>query len=113
RGLVAAMRHAVVAARVTAAAVLRPVGRLDQLAVRLRVAVRHQVAGPLPPEERVARDPPRRALEVDPALEKVEEERRVVEPPPLPAAVGKRRREELAGLPDAGEVLLVGRLLVG
>src|SRR5207244_2000658 len=45
--------------------------------------------------------------------EEVEEERRVVEPPALAPAVGERTREELARLPDAGEVLLVGRLLVG
>src|SRR5207247_512561 len=98
--------------RVAAAPVLLPVGRLDQLAVRLRVTVRHQVARPLPAEERVARNPPRRALEVDLALEEVEEQRRVVEPPLLPLPVGERGREELARLAHAGEMLLVGRLLV-
>src|SRR6478672_5231249 len=96
--LVAAVCHAVVAARVASAPVLRPVGRLDQLAVGLRVAVRHQVARALPAEERVARDPPRRALEVDLAFEKVEEERRVVQPPALPIPVAERLGEQLPGL---------------
>src|SRR6266581_5320860 len=77
--LVAAVRHAVVTARVAPASIFRPVRRVDQLTVRLRVAVRPQVAGPLPAEERVAWNSPRRALEVDLALEKVEEERRVIQ----------------------------------
>src|SRR5262245_54379534 len=44
RGLVAAVRHTVVAARIVPAAVLRPVRGLDQLLVRFRVPVAHQVA---------------------------------------------------------------------
>ena len=46
-------------------------------------------------------------------FEEVEEQRRVVEPPALAAPVGERLAEELAGLLDAEEVLLVGGLLVG
>src|SRR5437773_333239 len=76
--LVAAVRHAVVAAGIPAAAVLRPVGRLDELLVSLRVPVGHEVAGPLPAEDRVRRNAPGSAREVDLALEKVQEERRVV-----------------------------------
>src|SRR2546430_840689 len=76
RRLVPAVRHAVRAAVVVAPPVLAPVGGLDQLLVRLRVAVAHQVARSLPAEDGVARDAPRRALEVDLALQEVEEERR-------------------------------------
>src|SRR5437773_8683594 len=111
--LVAAMRHAVRAAVVLAAAVLLPVGRLDEFLVRLGVAVAHQVARALPAEDRVARDAPRRALEVDLALEEVEEERRVVETPLLALAVCEGLGEELAGLRHPGEVVLVGCLLIG
>src|SRR3954464_13320768 len=57
-GLVAAVRHAVGAARVLAAAVLVPVGLLDEFAVRRHVSVAHQVAGPLPAEQRVGRERP-------------------------------------------------------
>src|SRR5207253_371721 len=76
-------------------------------------AVPAALTSSLPAEERIARDTPRRALEIDLALEEVEEERRVVESPALAPTVGERIREELARLADAGEVLLVGRLLVG
>src|SRR5262249_47457470 len=103
--LVAAMRHTVVAARIVAAAVLRPVGRLDQLAIRLRVAVRHEVARTLPAEHGVRRNPPRRALEVDLPLEEVEKERRVVEAPALAPAVRERRTEELPRRRHTREVL--------
>src|SRR5262245_6444735 len=96
--LVPAVRHAVRAARVLAPAVLRPVGGLDELLVRLRVAVGHQVARPLPAEHRVARDAPRRAVEVGLALEEVEEQGRVVQPPALAPAVGERLAEQLARL---------------
>src|SRR5207249_6201604 len=67
---------------------------------------RHQIAGPLPAEQRVAGDPPGRALEVDLALEEVEEQRAVVQPPPLASPVGESGAEQAAGLPDAEEVLL-------
>src|ERR1700689_5312997 len=89
RGLIAAVGHAVLAARVPAAAVLAPVGRLDQLLVGLRVAVGHQVAGALPTEQRVTRNSPGGAVEFGLALEEVEEQRTVVEPPLLAAPVGK------------------------
>ena len=69
-----------------------------QLLVGLRVAVRHQVAGPLPAEQRVRRDGPRGAGEVDLALEEVQEQRRVVEPPALAVAVAERLAEQLPGL---------------
>src|SRR5918996_4907919 len=59
-GLVAAVRHAVGAAGVLAAAVLVPAGLLDEFAVRRDVPVAHQVAGAVPAEEGVVRDRPRR-----------------------------------------------------
>src|SRR5215469_3474509 len=80
RRLVTAVRHAVRAPRVLAAPVGVPVGGLDQLLVGLGVPVGHQVARPLPAEQRVGRDAPRGAGEVLLALEEVEEQRRVVEP---------------------------------
>src|SRR6188474_3932697 len=98
------MGHAVVAAGITAAAVLLPVRRLDELVVGLRVAIRHQVAGALPAEDRVARDSPGGALEVHLALEEVEEERGVVEAPLLALAIGERLAEQLVCLLDAQEV---------
>src|ERR1044072_270380 len=112
-GLVAAVGHAVVAARVLAPAVLVPVGLLDQLAVGGDVSVAHQVAGPLPAEERVVGDAPGGAREVGPALQEVQEERAVVEPPAPAVAARERLPEQLAGLLDPQEVLLVGCLLVG
>src|SRR6202521_788015 len=75
RWLISAVRHAVVAPLVLAAPVLVPVGLLDELAVRLDVAVAHQIAGALPAEQRVARDRPGRAVEVGLAFEEVEEQR--------------------------------------
>jgi len=101
--LIPAVRHAVVAARVVAAAVLRPVGGLDELLVGLRVAVGHQVAGALPAEQRVARDPPGSALVVDLALQEVEEERGVVEAPPLAAHARTRTK----AVPPGGMKLMV------
>ena len=99
-GFIAAVRHAVGAARVLAAAVGVPVGGLDQLAVGLRVPVRHQVTRPLPAEKRIGRDPPCRAAEVRLALEEVEEQRRVVEPPALPVAVRERLAEQVPWSPS-------------
>src|SRR6266849_3839037 len=72
RGLIAAVRHAVGAARVLAPPVGVPVGGLDELLVGLHVAVGHQVAGLLPAEQRVGGNPPRGAAEVGLALEEVE-----------------------------------------
>src|SRR4051794_40896186 len=73
--LIAAVRHAVGTPVVLAAAVGVPVGLLQQLLVRLHVPVAHQIAGLLPAEERVARDRPGRAREVDLAFQEVQEER--------------------------------------
>src|SRR5690606_20665157 len=56
--LVAAVGHAVGAARVLAAAVAVPVGVLDQLPVRRHIAVGHQIAGALPAEQGVVGDGP-------------------------------------------------------
>src|SRR5919204_2586050 len=110
--LVAAVGHAVLAAGIASAPVLLPVGGLDQLPVGLRIPVGHQVARPLPPEHRVARDPPSSALEVHLALQEVQEQGGVVEAPLLATPVRERRPEELAGLCDPEEVLLVWCLLV-
>ena len=107
------MGHAVCTPRVAAAPVAVPVGGLDQLLVGRDVAVRHQVAGTLPAEDRVAGDPPCGALEVDLPLQEVEEERRVVEPPPFAAAVGEGVAEDLVRLLHLQPVVLVGCLLVG
>src|SRR2546429_6410363 len=112
RRLIAAVRIAVLAARVLPAPVLAPAGGLDQLLVRGGVAVRHQIARPLPAEQRVAGDPPGRALEVDLALEEVEEQRAVVQPPLLASPPRESGAEQAVGLLDAEEVLLVGRFLV-
>src|ERR1700680_2458084 len=79
RWLVAAVGHAVVAALVSTAPVLVPVGLVDELAIGLDVAVAHQIAGALPAEQRVAGDRPGRAVEVGLAFEEVEEERAVVQ----------------------------------
>src|SRR3984885_16018844 len=108
--LVAAVRHAVVAARVLAAAEVVPVGGLQEFLPGADVAVVHQVAGTLPALQRVQRHAPRGALEVGLALKEVQVERGVVEPPLLAAAVGERLAEQLAGLRHAEEAVLVGRL---
>src|SRR5580704_2116294 len=112
-GLVPAVRHAVPAAFVAATAILLPLGCLEQLVVRGRISVRHQVAGTLPAEHRVAGDSPCGATEVHLALEKVEEEWRVIEPPLLALAVGERLAEDRMGALHVEPVVLVRRLLVG
>src|SRR5580693_8318142 len=89
-GLVPAVGHAVVAARVLAAAELVPVRRVQELLPRVGVAVVEQVAGLLPALEAVQRNAPRRALEVRLALEEVQVQLRVVEAPLLAAAVRER-----------------------
>src|ERR1700726_2741247 len=111
--LVPAVRHAVPAAFVASTTVLLPLGRLDQLPIRGRVAVRHEVAGTLPAEHRVARDSPRGAAEVYLALEEVEEERGVVEPPLLAPSIRERVAEDRMRALDIEPVVLVGRLLIG
>src|SRR5450432_835982 len=107
------MSHAVVATRISSAPVLRPVGRLDEFFVRLHIPIGHQVTGPLPPEQRVRRDAPRRALEVDLAFKEVEEQRRVIQAPPLAVTASEGLREQFPRLGYTEEVVLVGRLLVG
>ena len=55
RGLEAAMRQAVLAARIAAGAELAPVGRVDQLAVGLVMGVAEQIAGAAPAADVVGR----------------------------------------------------------
>src|SRR5439155_24088183 len=75
-GLVSAVGHTVAALDVSAvASVLRPIRGLHQLAIALAVAVGLQVTGTLPAEDRITRDPPRRALVIDLALQEVQEQR--------------------------------------
>src|SRR5579875_1067817 len=71
-GFVAAMGHAVVAARVLAAAELVPFRGLQQFLPGLGVAVVEQVAGLLPAFEAIKRHAPRCALEVRLAFEEVQ-----------------------------------------
>src|ERR1700683_2526190 len=79
RTLESAMRHAVVAARVLADAVLFPLGVIDQRAVARRVSlIGEQVAGPLPAEYVVRRIAPGRALIGLIAGEKIQEQRRMI-----------------------------------
>src|SRR5436305_19584 len=66
RGLIPTVGHAVVAARIASPPVEIPVGLLEQLLVARGVAVRHQVTGALPAEDRITGDAPGRAVEVDP-----------------------------------------------
>src|SRR6185437_762907 len=75
----AAMRHAVVAARILAHAVLFPFGVFDQRLIGGRIAlVGQEVAGPLPTEQVVSRIAPRRALIGLVAGQKIQEQRRVI-----------------------------------
>src|SRR5262245_54930926 len=113
RGFVAAMNHAIAAARVTAlVAVLFPLGRLDQFLKRLRVTVIKQVTRLLPAEEVVIRVAPRRALVIDLAHQEFQEEDRLVELPPLAARRAQRAEnlfEKLFGLLAFEKVILIGR----
>src|SRR5579875_1312860 len=111
--LVPAVGHAVGAPGVLAPPVAVPVGGLEELLIGLGVTVGHQVAGPLPAEDGVAGYAPGGALVVDLPLQEVEEEGAVVESPLLAPPVGEGLAEQLAGLGDTEEVLLVGGLLVG
>src|ERR1700722_871616 len=112
RGLVSTMCHAVLTARVFAATVLIPIGRLDQLFVGGGIAIRHQVTRTLPAKQRIARYPPGSAVEFGFAFEKVEEQGTVIQTPLLAAPARKRLAEQLASLAYAEEVLLIGRLLI-
>src|SRR5579863_8663466 len=107
------MRHAVLARLMLTARVFRPVGFVEQLLIGAGIALfAHEVARALPAEDRVARNPPRRAFEVDLTLEEIQVQRAVIEPPLAALAVGEDLSEDFAGSLDAEEVLLVGRLLV-
>src|SRR5256885_3081259 len=106
------MGHAIVTPFVAPAPVAAPVGGVDELPVRRGVSVGHEIARALPSEHRVARDAPRRALEVDLAFEEVEEQRRVVEAPGLAPSAPERVVEETPRLLDAEEVVLIRCLLV-
>ena len=66
------MHHAVVTARVVAAAIILPRGLGHEFFERPVVAVRDQVARALPALRVVVRSPPRRALEVALTLEEGE-----------------------------------------
>src|SRR5262245_51638723 len=91
RGFVAAVNHAIAAARVTArVAVLFPLGRLDQFLERLRVTVIEQVTRLLPAEDVVIRVAPRRALVINLAHQEFQEEDRLVELPPFAARRAQR-----------------------
>src|SRR3970040_1818213 len=79
RRLVAAMDHAVLAARVFPVAVFLPRRVLDQTRERLMVRVRHQVARSLPTPRVVRRIAPRRASQLAGPFQKFEIDRRTVE----------------------------------
>src|SRR5499427_2812401 len=107
------MNHAIATARVAAlVAVFFPLGGLDQLLERLRVAVVEKVAGLLPAEDVVIRVAPRRAFVIYLAHQEFQEEDRLVELPPFAARRPQRAEnlfEELFGLFSFEEVILIGR----
>src|SRR5579875_1838078 len=111
-GLVTAVRHAVAAAGVASPAVLGPVGRLHQFLVGLGVTVGQQVARALPAEDGVGRDAPGGALELHLALQEVQEQWAVVEPPVAALAL-EGFGEQLGGLVGGEETDLVGGFFVG
>src|SRR5215467_15935506 len=106
------MNHAIATARVAAlVAVFFPLGGLDKLLERLRVAVVEKVAGLLPAEDVVIRVAPRRAFVIDLAHQEFQEEDRLVELPPLAARRAQRTEnffEEGLGLIAFEEVVLIG-----
>src|SRR5581483_1340106 len=113
RRFVSAMRHAVGTFRILTASVERPIRFLNQFFVALRVGrVGHQVARPLPAQNRIRRNSPRRAFHVEFAFEEIQIERTVIEPPFLAPSTGKRFAEDRARAVDAQEMLLIGRLLI-
>src|SRR5271155_2972762 len=100
------MDHAVLALGIVAlVAVVVPVGQFEIFLERADIAVLEEVARFLPAEDVVGRAAPRRALEIEVALEELEEERREVEAPAL-LRVGKNLFEEGLGLVAMEEVLL-------
>src|SRR5437016_2550178 len=107
------MGHAVRAARIASASVLLPLSRFDELLIGAGVSIAHEIAWPLPTENRVTRDTPGGAIEVDLSLEKIEEERRMIEPPLLTFPTGEGVAEDLSRYLDAQKMLLVGSFLVG
>src|SRR5690606_915705 len=115
RALVAAMRHAVVALRIAARAVLLPVRRLHQLLERRRVPfVDEEIAGLLPAEDVVRGIRPRRALIALIPGEEIEEQARLIEAPLAragPSAVDELA-EELLRLPSPEEHVLARRMIV-
>src|SRR5205814_10155923 len=112
RGLVAGVHHAVTALLVAAGtAVLLPRRRLHQLLEARRIAFLEQVAWALPAEEIERRVAPRRAFEFLPAHEELQEERRLIELPPLLGILQHRAVEVVRAL-TAQEVLLIRRLRV-
>ena len=106
------MDHAILALRVAAlVAVAAPVGVLDVFLEGFYVAVLQQIAGLLPAEDVIGRAAPRRALEVEVALQELEEERGEVEFPAL-LGVGEDVLEELLAGVAMEEVGLVRSLFV-
>src|SRR6202789_4420221 len=110
RALEAAMRHAVVAARVLAHAVFFPLGVLDQRSVGRRVSlVREQITGPLPTEHVIGWIAPRRALIGLVAGEKIQEQRGMIERPGdagrAAAQIENIPEQQLAGIARQEHVL--------
>src|SRR5208283_967967 len=82
RSLEPAVRHAVVAARISADTVAIPVGVLDERAIRRRIAfIGQQIARSLPAEYVVRRIAPWRALVALVAGEKIQEKSGMIERP--------------------------------
>src|SRR5882762_8607104 len=95
RRLVAAVHHAVTALLIAAAPpVVLPARGLEKLLEGRRVPLLEEIAGPLPAEHVVGGIAPGRALEVLLAHEELEEQRRLVEPPPA-LRIREHLREEL------------------
>src|SRR6516162_6603222 len=109
--LVSAVHHAVAALLVaTAPTVVLPAGRLEQILERGGVALLKQIAGTLPAEDVVGRVAPRRALELLLAHEELQEQRRLIEPPPA-LRLRQNLRDQIVGALGAQEVLLIRRLV--
>src|SRR5271168_5065796 len=97
------MRHAVVAARILADAVLFPLGVLDEGLVGGRITfVRQEVARLLPAENVVRWIAPRRALVGLVAGQKIQEQRGMIERP------GRPSRRPAAPAKNIAEQLLAG-----
>ena len=84
RRFVTAVNHAIGALRVSArVAVIFPVRSFEQFLKRVAVSVLQQVTRFLPTENIVRGIPPRRALQVPVAAEKLQKQRRLIENPAL------------------------------